>query len=217
MYQERFGHCNMDLSSIRKEYRLRPFRQADLLKDPLEQFRLWMQEAIRAEEIEPNAMALATGAVSCRHVLLKAIDKGLVFFTNLNSRKAAQLVQNPTAAASFWWRQLERQVNLEGFCERVSSDVAAAYFSSRPRESRLAAWASENQSSPLASRDVLEEAFRHYQSEFKNGEITLPPFWGGFRLIPVRIEFWQGRPNRLHDRFLYQKSDNGWTIERLYP
>lgn len=210
---------NMDLSAIRKEYRQRSLRKADLLPDPFDQFRLWLQEAIRAEEIEPNGMALATGSqsLSCRHVLLKAIDKGFVFFTNLNSRKADQLEQNPAAAAAFWWRELERQVTLEGYCEKVSSDIAAAYFSSRPRESRLAAWSSEKQSGPLASRDALEERYRHYQNEFKNKEITLPPFWGGFRLIPRRVEFWQGRPNRLHDRFVYLKTDAGWTIERLYP
>ncbi|MCE5317988.1 MAG: pyridoxamine 5'-phosphate oxidase [Parachlamydia sp.] len=208
---------NMDLSSIRKEYRQRQLRKADLLHDPFEQFRLWLQEAIRAEEIEPNGMALATGSLSCRHVLLKAIDKGFVFFTNLNSRKAGQLEQNPAAAAAFWWRQLERQVTLEGYCEKVSPDIAAAYFSSRPRESRLAAWSSEKQSSPLTSRDALEERYQLYQNEFKNKEITLPPFWGGFRLIPHRIEFWQGRPNRLHDRFVYLKAEGGWTLERLYP
>lgn len=206
----------MDLSSIRKEYRQRPLRKADLLSDPFDQFRLWLQEAIRAEETEPNAMALATGG-SCRHVLLKAIDKGFVFFTNLNSRKAQQVEQNPIAAAAFWWRELERQVTLEGHCEKVSPDIAAAYFSSRPRESRLAAWASEKQSSPLASRDALENSYRQYQQEFQSKEIGMPPFWGGFRIIPQRVEFWQGRPNRLHDRFVYLKTAAGWTIERLYP
>lgn len=207
----------MDLSAIRKEYKQRPLRKRDLLKDPLGQFRLWLQEAIGAGEIEPNAMALATGAISCRHVLLKAIDKGFVFFTNFNSRKASQLEQNPLAAASFWWRELERQVTVEGYCEKVSPSLAAAYFSSRPRESRLAAWASEKQSSLLASRDYLEERYRHFQDQFRNEDIALPPFWGGFRLIPERIEFWQGRPNRLHDRFVYLKVEEDWTIQRLYP
>ena len=146
----------MDLQQLRREYRERPLRKNELLDDPFEQFRLWLQEAIASEEIEPNAMALATatlkGSPSCRHVLLKAIDdRGFIFFTNLNSRKAGQLNENPRASAAFWWRQLERQVTLEGSVEQVSKETAAAYFAKRPRTSRLAAWASPQQSARVDS------------------------------------------------------------------
>lgn len=210
----------MDIHDLRREYKERPVRKADLLADPLQQFRLWLDEAIRTEEIEPNAMALATfdGSLHCRHVLLKQIDqKGFVFFTNLNSPKARQLKQNPMAAAAFWWRELERQVTLEGNVEPVSSDLAAEYFSKRPRTSRLASWASEQQSAPLVSRDRLEEQYRLIEERFQNADVPCPPFWGGFRLIPKRIEFWQGRASRLHDRFEYQKLNAEWSLRQLYP
>lgn len=212
----------MDLSQLRLEYKNRPLHRSHLHKDPFEQFKIWLNEALAAEEIEPNAMALATankeGAPSCRHVLLKAVDeKGFIFFTNRNSRKAQQLQQNPQASASFWWRQLERQVCFEGPVEEVSEAIATQYFGKRPRTSRLAAWSSPKQSATISSRDTLEQEYRKMEETFKNREIAMPPFWTGFRIVPLRIEFWQGRESRLHDRFLYLKTDSGWMTERLSP
>ncbi len=211
-----------DIHNLRRDYQKRPLKRENLLSDPLEQFKIWLSEALAAEEIEPNAMALATVGKdqqpACRHVLLKLIDEqGFIFFTNLNSRKVKQLNENGFAAASFWWRYLERQVSIEGTIEPVSRQIAADYFAKRPETSRLAAWASEKQSAPLSSREELERRFQQAEEKFKESEIPLPPFWGGFRIVPQRLEFWQGAPNRLHDRFLYLKTEAGWTIQRLYP
>lgn len=211
----------MNISDLRKEYRLRALTRESLSKEPVEQFRIWLAEAIKAEIIEPTAMALATcdaaGHPYCRMVLLKHFDKqGFTFFTNLESRKARQLKEMPVAAATFWWRDLERQVLLEGKVERVSNEEAASYFAKRPRQSQLGAWASK-QSSVVDSRRALEVEFERFENKFKNKEIPLPPFWGGFRIVPERFEFWQGRESRLHDRFRYEWEDGDWKIDRLAP
>jgi len=211
----------MDISDLRKEYLLKDLHENNLLMDPIAQFQLWLEEAIHCKITEPNAMALATcnseGIPSCRLVLLKHFDQeGFIFFTNLESRKARELNANPYAAATFWWGELERQVRIEGKVEKAAREQAAAYFSKRPRNSQLGAWASR-QSTVIPSRTVLEEQLHKYEEEFKDREIPLPHFWGGYKIIPSSIEFWQGRENRLSDRLIYILKDQSWEIKRLSP
>lgn len=211
----------MDIHHSRKEYRLHKLDEGDLAPDPFTQFDLWLKEAIEAGEIEPNAMALATASTqskpSCRMVLLKHHgNEGFDFFTNLKSRKATELESNPLAAATFYWKILERQVTIEGTVEKLSSDAATAYFSSRPRGSQIAAWAS-HQGEVIASRADLEKAFKAVENRYQGQDVPLPPFWGGFRLKPTAIEFWQGREDRLHDRFCYRLDGKKWMVERLSP
>jgi len=207
---------------MRREYAARGLRRHDLEPDPTAQFARWLADAERAELLEPNAMALATvdtrGQPSQRTVLLKVFDRdGFVFFTNLESRKAAQISGNPRVSLLFLWRELERQVAVEGSAERVSTREAIAYFVRRPRGSRIGAWVSR-QSSVIGSRQLLEAKFEELKRKFAAGEVPLPAFWGGFRVRPERFEYWQGRPNRLHDRFQYRRSDGqDWLIERLAP
>lgn len=193
----------------------------DLAASPIDQFKIWLAEAITTEVIEPNAMALATsdtsGLPSSRMVLLKQADeKGFVFFTNLGSRKAQELSVNPNAAATIWWKELERQVNIEGSIEIVQRDDVEAYFARRPRESQIGAWASF-QDAVLVSREELEHAFVKFERKFENQLIPPPSNWGGFRIVPKAIEFWQGRSSRLHDRFKYTLREGKWIIERLSP
>jgi pyridoxamine 5'-phosphate oxidase len=189
--------------------------------EPLQQFQEWFREAEEAGVDVPEAMTLATasadGAPSARMVLLKGADAdAFVFYTGFGSRKADELEENPRAALVFYWRPLGRQVRVEGTVERVSEAESAAYFATRPRGSQLAAWASE-QSRPLANREALEDRFAELERAFEGEEVPLPPHWGGFRLRPEAIEFWQHRENRLHDRLRYRREDGGWTIERLAP
>jgi pyridoxamine 5'-phosphate oxidase len=209
-----------DLAAMRRDYEARGLDEADLLGDPLEQFRRWFDEARSAGLMEPNAMALATvdaaGQPAARTVLLKGLDaRGLTFFTNLESRKARALAANPKASLLFWWPPQARQVRFEGEIERVEDGEADAYFASRPRGSQIGAWASA-QSQVIAGRAALEAAEREIAARFPT-EVPRPPFWGGYRLVPACVEFWQGRLNRLHDRLRYTRRGQGWTTERLAP
>lgn len=189
--------------------------------DPLEQFRLWMADAVRAGAREPTAMTLATagagGVPDARMVLLKDVDtRGFTFFTNLESAKASDLAATPHAALVFWWYETWRQVRARGTVERVDEAAAAAYFATRPREAQVGAWAS-HQSQVLASREELEETVRRMDERFAGVEVPKPPHWGGYRVVPEEVEFWQGRSGRLHDRLLYRRDGARWTRSRLSP
>jgi len=208
-----------DLSNLRKEYLQSGIVREDLKSNPVEQFSLWFSQAIDAEIIEPTAMSLATSddSIGIRTVLLKYFDEnGFVFFTNYESKKSKQIQKNPQAAVLFPWLALERQVKIIGKVEKISNLESFKYFSSRPKDSQIGAWASE-QSSRISSRSVLIEQFASMKKKFSKGEIPLPEFWGGYRIVPQSIEFWQGRANRLHDRFIYERQENEWTISRLSP
>jgi pyridoxamine 5'-phosphate oxidase len=189
--------------------------------DPLDLFRRWYAAAERSGIAHPEAMALGTatpdGVPAVRMVLLKGVDeRGFTFFTNYESRKGLELRDNPRAALTFYWAVLERQVRVEGTVSRLTEEESSAYFRSRPRGSRIGAWASR-QSDVLETREVLERRVREYEARFSEGEVPLPPFWGGYRVAPAHIEFWQGRVNRLHDRLLFERTATGWTSARLYP
>jgi len=212
------------VADIRREYRQAALHKEAVLADPIEQFKQWLGDARTAELIEPTAMTLATatpdGRPSARIVLLKGIDaNGFVFFTNYTSRKGHQLEENPWAALVFWWDMLERQVRVEGTVSRIMPEASDAYFQSRPRGSQLGAWVSP-QSQPISDRNVLESNLVDVEARFAKQAVPRPPHWGGFRLDPVAIELWQGRPNRLHDRLRYTRTeeDTGrWHLERLAP
>ena len=212
----------MALADMRKDYGLAGLLEKDLAKNPFAQFEKWFQEAEAAKLTEPNAMSLATagrdGRPSVRTVLLKHCDgRGFVFYTNYESRKGRELADNERASLLFPWVALERQVIAEGVISRVSREEADAYFHSRPRASQLAAWASP-QSTVIAGRAVIEESYRTVEKKYEGREVPLPPQWGGFRLAPETVEFWQGRRSRLHDRLRYRREANGdWTVERLAP
>ena len=208
-----------DLSSLRKEYLQSGIVREDLNSSPIEQFSLWFSQAMDADIIEPTAMSLATSdeSIGIRTVLLKYFDdKGFVFFTNYESKKSRQIQKNPQAAILFPWLALERQVKIIGRVEKISNLESLKYFSSRPKDSQIGAWASE-QSARISSRSVLIEQFASIKKKFTKGDIPLPDFWGGFRVVPQSIEFWQGRANRLHDRFIYEREESEWTISRLSP
>jgi pyridoxamine 5'-phosphate oxidase len=210
----------MDLSEIRKNYLLDHLDESDLAKSPFDQFKKWMEEAIHAQIDEPTAMVLATadaaGIPSTRTVLLKYFDvNGYVFFTNYESRKAKQMKVNPHVSVTFLWRELERQVNIEGVVDRTTPEESATYFALRPRKSQIAALAS-HQSQPIAAEELYRK-YKEIDSLYEEKIIPLPPFWGGYRLYPQRFEFWQGRRNRLHDRFCYQQTKEHWNIQRLAP
>lgn len=211
-----------DLAAMRQNYKANGLNESDLCNDPIEQFRRWFEDACEAGIHEPNSMALATvgsnGQPSVRIVLLKVIDQqGLAFFTNLNSRKGQELKGNPKAALNFWWGPLMRQVGIEGTVERVDDTEADTYFASRPVGSRICAWASE-QSGVIENRATLEAAEREYRERYPGDDVPRPGSWGGVRLVPSRVEFWQGRQNRLHDRLRYSRAEGScWQIERLAP
>ncbi len=212
----------MSLADMRKEYMQRGLSESDVDADPIRQFRLWLDVALGANLTEPNAMTLATvgadGHPSARMVLLKGVeDDGFLFYTNYESRKGRELAQNPWAALVIYWAELERQVRIEGRVEKLAPEASDAYFHSRPRGSQFGAVVSA-QSQPIPSREVLEERLRALEAQYADQEIPRPPHWGGYRVIPTTIEFWQGRPNRLHDRLRYQRQDDTtWKIERLSP
>ncbi len=212
----------MALADMRKDYGIAGLLEKDLARNPFQQFDRWFAEAEAAKVIEPNAMSLATvgrdGRPSVRTVLLKQCDgRGFVFYTNYESRKARELADSGRGSLLFPWIALERQVLAEGTVARVSREEADAYFHSRPRASQLAAWASP-QSTVIAGRAVLDESFRVVEKKYEGREVPLPPHWGGFRLVPESVEFWQGRRSRLHDRLRYRREPGGdWVIERLAP
>lgn len=211
----------MNVSNVRREYGLAGLSESDLAADPIEQFRLWLDQAMAAYPEEFTSMTLATadreGRPSARIVLLKGVDeRGFVFYTNYESRKARELEENPRAALVFYWSALDRQVRVEGTIERTSREESEAYFRSRPPGSQVGAWVSP-QSRPIAGREELEEKVRQAAERFA-GDVPLPDHWGGFRVRPDVLEFWQGRPSRLHDRLCYIRlADGGWRVERLAP
>ncbi len=213
---------NISIADLRLNYTLSGLSETDIDSNPFEQFQLWFEQALNAQIREPNAMTLATatteGKPSARIVLLKGFDqKGFVFYTNYNSLKGRQLIDNPYAALVFLWNDLERQVRIEGKVERLSPEESDIYYYSRPFGSQLGAWVS-NQSEIIASREVLEKRLEEFSAKYQSETIKRPSHWGGFRVIPTEIEFWQGRPNRLHDRLRYCQNDRGdWTIDRLAP
>ena len=211
----------MSIADLRRDYRSHVLVESEATADPLVQFRQWFDEAIRAELLEPNAMTLATvapdGSPAARIVLLKGLDDtGFVFFTNYESAKGRQLAHQPRACLLFFWGELERQVRITGQVERLPEEESLAYFRSRPRGSQLGAWASP-QSRVSASRDELDAQLTQLEARYADADIPLPPFWGGYRVIPAAVEFWQGRPSRLHDRLLYTRAGGEWTRVRLAP
>jgi pyridoxamine 5'-phosphate oxidase len=215
-------NISTSIADLRQDYRRQTFNETDANPDPICQFRAWFEQAVQSELLEPNAMTLATvtpeGKPAARMVLLKEADeRGFTFFTNYQSRKGQELAHCPAAALVFWWAELERQVRIEGSVEKVSANDSDRYFSTRPWGSRLGAWASE-QSQVIRDRQVLEERLKQLEQDYQDQEVPRPPHWGGYRLHPTLIEFWQGRSNRLHDRLCYRPdSAGGWRIERLSP
>ena len=210
-----------NLADIRQDYSLRELDESRVLVDPFAQFGLWMNEAIEVEANEPTAMTLSTvdteNRPSSRVVLLKGFDSdGFVFYTNYESRKGRAINENFNVALNFFWPELERQVNISGSATRISAAESEEYFRSRPLASRIGAWASQ-QSSKLASREELEQRVAEIAAKYADGNVPLPPFWGGFRVTPVRMEFWQGRRSRLHDRICYELNGDLWEISRLSP
>jgi pyridoxamine 5'-phosphate oxidase len=211
----------IDVAELRENYTRGGLREEDLEENPVDLFRRWMEEAVNSEVDEPNAMSLATiaddGTPNNRIVLLKGIgDRYIRFFTNYKSTKGKDLDANPVAAVSFWWPELERQVRIKGRVEKISREESDGYFQSRPRESKLGAWASE-QSSQVKNREELQQSYEAVEKKFKNTTIPTPEFWGGFQINITEIEFWQGRPSRLHDRFLYTYQNGNWSYKRLQP
>ncbi|MCG9911550.1 MAG: pyridoxamine 5'-phosphate oxidase [Flavobacteriales bacterium] len=210
------------LSKLRKDYGKMGLSEKDLNPDPYKQFEKWFTEAANAEVIEPNAFTLSTvskeGIPSSRIVLLRNFDyKGFYFYTNYTSDKAQDIAENPFVCMNFFWTDVERQIRIQGRAEKISTLESMDYFKSRPRASQIGAWASD-QSTPISSREELEQKIKEIETKFKGKDVEKPPFWGGFRIVPVSFEFWQGRPSRLHDRFRFTpKADKSWEITRLNP
>lgn len=215
------NELSQQIAQLRRDYVSRAFDESQVAESPFIQFERWFKEALEAEQPDVEAMTLSTatreGRVSARIVLLKGFDeRGFVFFTNYESRKSRELADNPQAALTFYWHTLNRQVRIEGTIAKVSAQESAEYFRTRPRGSQLGAWASP-QSDELRDRAELERRFVEMENRFRNGAIDCPPFWGGWRLQPCQIEFWQGRESRLHDRIVYTNENGAWRISRLAP
>lgn len=209
------------ISDLRNEYTLSGLDKTDVLPDPIAQFRQWFDAALSARVPEPNAMHVSTvtaqGRPDGRIVLLKDVsDTGFTFYTNYESRKGKELTDHPFATLTFFYPELERQIRIEGRVEKVSAAESDAYFNSRPRGSQIGAWVS-HQSTVIDNRDVLEARQRELEAQFVGQPVPRPPYWGGFRVVPDVLEFWQGRPSRLHDRIRYRKDGDNWLIERLSP
>jgi pyridoxamine 5'-phosphate oxidase len=213
---------NDHIATLRKNYQLKALDLSDLKSSVFDQFSDWFDEALKAEVTEPNAMVLSTvsleGVPASRTVLLKGFDdKGFYFYTNYKSEKGTHISDNNNVSLLFLWLDLERQIRITGETSMLPREESYKYFKSRPRDSQIGAWASE-QSSVIPSKEFLENKFSELKQKFGETDIPLPPYWGGYRVVPSKIEFWQGRPNRLHDRFLYTKVDkDNWKIERLSP
>lgn len=215
------GETGMDVSGLRRSATDRSLDRDTLDSDPFRQFEAWFGAACQLDKNDPNAMSLSTvddkGRPFARTVLLKSFDeRGFVFYSNYESRKAGHLASNPEAALLFFWSELGQQVGIRGTVEKLTTAESLRYFASRPRGSQLGAWVSP-QSSVITSRSLLKNKFEELRRKFENREIPLPSFWGGYRVVPRELEFWQGRDDRLHDRFLYRRDGEGWTIERLAP
>ncbi|MDX2039823.1 MAG: pyridoxamine 5'-phosphate oxidase [Acidobacteriota bacterium] len=214
------NELSQQIAQLRRDYVSRPFDESQVAGDPFEQLKLWIEEAIQAEQSDVEAMTLSTmtdGRISARIVLLKGFDsRGFVFFTNYESRKSRELDAHPQAALTFYWHTLNRQVRIEGSVEKASRQESEDYFRTRPRGSQIGAWASP-QSDEIVSREALEQRVAEIEARFDDSEIPCPPFWGGWRLIPIQVEFWQGRESRLHDRIVYQNENGAWRIVRLAP
>jgi pyridoxamine 5'-phosphate oxidase len=211
----------MSIGDLRREYARARLDESSVSADPITEFARWFDEAVKAEVLEPNAMTLATantdGAPSARIVLLKGFDaRGFVFFTDYRSQKGTELERNPRAALVFYWPELERQVRIGGQVSTIAGDESEAYFRTRPRGSRISAWVS-HQSQVIGSRKQLEERVPELESRFPGDDVPLPPYWGGFRVAPTAVEFWQGRTSRLHDRIRYVRDGDRWRVERLSP
>jgi pyridoxamine 5'-phosphate oxidase len=211
---------NHKIANIRSDYRLNGLHESELDANPLNQFKIWFDEVVQSELSEPNAMLLSTvskGRPSGRIVLLKGVEEeGFTFFTNYASKKGEEIESNPQVALTFFWKELERQVRIEGRIEKTSEKESDDYFAIRPRGSQIGAWVS-HQSEVVENREFLEEKLKTYEQEFEGVSVPRPPYWGGYRIIPDYMEFWQGRPSRLHDRLAYVLKDGIWVVERLSP
>jgi pyridoxamine 5'-phosphate oxidase len=211
----------MSIAELRKEYRLAALGEQDVDADPIVQFQRWFHEAQETKVVEPNAMTLATctpdAYPSARMVLLKGVDaRGFVFFTDYRSRKGTELTDNPHAALVFWWHELERQVRIVGAVQRITREESVEYFTSRPYGARVGAWVS-HQSTVIPDRESLDARVEEMMERFRSGEVPLPDHWGGFRVLPEEVEFWQGRESRLHDRIAYVRESGRWARRRLSP
>lgn len=209
------------VAQLRRDYNKEALTESEVSDNPIDQFKKWFKKVLSADLLDPNAMTLSTatkeGVPSSRTVLLKGVDdEGFRFFTNYKSRKGQELEENPRAALCFYWPPHERQVRIQGEVQKLSRGESETYFHQRPRQSQISAWASE-QSTKVASREELISKFKEIEKRFKDGEVPLPEFWGGYILEPDRIEFWQGRIGRMHDRICYEKEDGSWTMYRLAP